>query len=468
MASETNQIVTKPWYRRLVRILRFLFTVLAVVFLVWRVHLSFSVKGRLAALQRAGHPITLAELARLRYAPIVGETNAAVFFNKAIALGHFISPTSRQLFDEFRPHSRFITSTQFYFAEFQEKLTQLLDENREAIDWLHQSPPGKQSRYDLDFDQGYKMQLPHLAPLTSAVLLLSMQAARHADQNQMDAAMADLEAAFRILDSMADEPILISHLVRIRCRKQIFDGVELILSRRSFTEEQLMELSSAFQQRELPGSLARAWEGELCFGNQVFQMHPEKLLEMPRDKDEPVPSSYKRKEPGFGANILLNWSGFLPRDFNFFLGAMSERLAAAQIPFPEGLQVDGELDRRVTCESEKYVYLYSGLLLPALGKAYLREADDLACSRIIQTVLAVERHRLAHQNKLPDRLSELMRELLPSVPMDPFNGRKLEYKKLPVGYVIYSVGRNRMDDGGVKKTSNKPDGPDDIVFTVER
>lgn len=468
MAGENNPIVMRPWYRRLVRILRFLFAMLALVFVVWRVHLGFSVKARLAALQRAGHPVTLAELERLRYAPIAAETNAAVFFNKAIALGHFTNPTSRKLFDEFRPHSRFVTSTQFFSGEFQEKLTQLLDENREAIEFLHKSPPGKQSRYDLDFDQGYKMQLPHLAPLTRAVLLLSMQAARHADQNQMEAAMADLEAAFRILDSMADEPILISHLVRIRCRKQIFDGVELILSRRSFTEEQLVELSGAFQQREFPGSLARAWEGELCFGSQVFQMHPEKLMELAREKDEPVPSSYKRKEQGFGASVMLNWSGFTPRDFNFFLGAMSERLADAKIPFPEGLQVGLELDLRVTRESQKHVYFYSSLVLPALGKAYLREADDLACSHIIQTVLAVERHRLAHQNQLPNKLSELAPPLPPSLRLDPFTGRNLEFKKSASGYLVYSVGRNRMDDGGVKKTSNKADGPDDIVFTVER
>jgi hypothetical protein len=468
MASDTNPIVTKPWYHRPGGIFRLLVVVLALVFVVWRVHLSFSVKARLAALKRAGHPITLAELARLRYPPIADETNAAAFFNKAIDLSHFTNSTSRKLFDEFRPRGRFITSTQFFSGEYQEKLTQLLDENREAVDWLHKSPPGKQSRYELTFDLGYKMPLPHLAPLASAVLLLSMQAAQHADQNQMDAAMADLEAAFRILDSLADEPILISHLVRMRCRKQIFDGVELILARRSFTEEQLVELSSAFRQREFPGSLARAWEGELCFGNQVFQMHPEKLLALAREKDEPVPSSFKRKEQGFGANVVMNWSGFTPRDFNFFLGAMSERLAAAKIPFPEGLQVDEELDRRVTRESQKYVYFYSSLMLPALGKAYLREAEDLAHSDIIQTVLAVERFRLAHKNQLPDPLGELTPVLLPSVPIDPFTGRKLNYKKLPSGYVVYSVGRNRMDDGGLRKTSNKPEGPDDITFVVER
>ncbi len=32
--------------------------------------------------------------------------------------------------------------------------------------------------------------------------------------------------------------------------------------------------------------------------------------------------------------------------------------------------------------------------------------------------------------------------------VDPFNGAPLLVRKLPAGWVVYSVGRNRNDDGG--------------------
>jgi hypothetical protein len=461
MASETNQIVTKRWYRWLVRTLLLVIVAPVLVFVVWRVHLAFSVKARLAALQRAGHPITLVELERLRYAPIGGETNAAVFFNKGIALSHFTNSTSRKLLEEFPPY-RILTSTQFFSGRYQEKLTQLLNENREAIDWLHNSPPGSQSRYALDTHLGYFRPLPRLKPLTTAVQLLSMQATQHADQNQMDAAMADLEAAFRILDSLADEPILISHLARMKFRKAIYDGVELILARRLFTEEQLVELSSAFHQREFPGSLTRALEGELCSGNRLFQLPMRELLAEAGANGDQASGPFAEKARIFLANIELNWSGLNPRDFNSFLGIMSEHLALTKIPFPERLHLEEELSRRT---KESLLYSTHGFLAK---EAYLIEAEDLACSGIIQTVLAVERFRLAHQNQLPDGLEELTPLLLSKGPMDPFSGMKLKYKKLPSGYVVYSIGRNRKDDGGIGETYGKRGDPDDIAFTVER
>jgi hypothetical protein len=46
------------------------------------------------------------------------------------------------------------------------------------------------------------------------------------------------------------------------------------------------------------------------------------------------------------------------------------------------------------------------------------------------------------------------------LPLDPFDGQPLRYKKLPKGYVVYSNGEDGKDDGGDEKK--------DITFTVER
>jgi hypothetical protein len=84
------------------------------------------------------------------------------------------------------------------------------------------------------------------------------------------------------------------------------------------------------------------------------------------------------------------------------------------------------------------------------------------------TVLAIERYRLTNGDKPPETLSNLTPTFLPSVPMDPFDGQPLRYKKLPKGYLVYSIGRDRNDDGGVDRIPHKIDSPEDITFTVER
>ena len=99
----------------------------------------------------------------------------------------------------------------------------------------------------------------------------------------------------------------------------------------------------------------------------------------------------------------------------------------------------------------------------------LPEAGAVAQVRVTRTALAVERWRLAHDAQVPDSLTELVPDVLPTVPIDPFDGRSLRYKKLTPGYVVYSVGSDFVDDGGKEKSAAaKASDPYDIPFTVNR
>lgn len=76
-------------------------------------------------------------------------------------------------------------------------------------------------------------------------------------------------------------------------------------------------------------------------------------------------------------------------------------------------------------------------------------AGTVARLRICQTVLAVERYRRKHGGTPPDTLTDVSAELPNGVPKDAFDGQPLRYRKLPtVGYTVWSVGPNRIDDGG--------------------
>jgi hypothetical protein len=54
-----------------------------------------------------------------------------------------------------------------------------------------------------------------------------------------------------------------------------------------------------------------------------------------------------------------------------------------------------------------------------------------------------------------------------AVPTDPFDGKPLRFKPLANGYVIYSVGDDRRDNGGTQYdfTGAKRS---DVTFIVER
>ena len=71
---------------------------------------------------------------------------------------------------------------------------------------------------------------------------------------------------------------------------------------------------------------------------------------------------------------------------------------------------------------------------------------------------------------LPDSLAQLVPKYLAAFPDDPYDGKPLSYKKpTSKGYLVYSIGRNRVDDGGVPKPMpGNADGPYDLTFAVRR
>jgi hypothetical protein len=63
-------------------------------------------------------------------------------------------------------------------------------------------------------------------------------------------------------------------------------------------------------------------------------------------------------------------------------------------------------------------------------------------------MLAAERFRL-HQGRWPGSLEELRPTYLQQILADPYDGRPLRFRRLPDGVLIYSVGPDGVDNGGV-------------------
>lgn len=114
-----------------------------------------------------------------------------------------------------------------------------------------------------------------------------------------------------------------------------------------------------------------------------------------------------------------------------------------------------------------YCFL-SSLSIPTFSKAmalnYVVEAE-IACGR---ASLAVE----AYNNKFgiyPGKFSEVRPIGKLHIPNDPFTGKPLMYRPLKNGYVIYSLGENQKDNGGLNERQDKnAKGADDICWKVER
>ena len=86
----------------------------------------------------------------------------------------------------------------------------------------------------------------------------------------------------------------------------------------------------------------------------------------------------------------------------------------------------------------------------------------VAQKTLTEVALGLAGHR-ADKGNYPAKLAQLRPKYLKTIPKDLFTERPLIYKRRGAGYVLYSVGPNMKDDGGVEESE---DGADDIVVTT--
>ena len=132
--------------------------------------------------------------------------------------------------------------------------------------------------------------------------------------------------------------------------------------------------------------------------------------------------------------------GLASRDVRFYLGTMSEVVSVAtnRVPDRVALSNDGvTFDPR---NQGKLTYILSSMLLPALEKSFVKEADCLVAVTAADAALAVEAYRVDHDGRLPESLAELVPRYFEHVPLDPLTEKPLSLAPAAIGYDIVGSG----------------------------
>jgi hypothetical protein len=120
--------------------------------------------------------------------------------------------------------------------------------------------------------------------------------------------------------------------------------------------------------------------------------------------------------------------------------------------------------------SERMGQVFIALLLPAVNAAASAEERGAMNLEIVKLGCLLAAYR-AEQGKYPAALADLAPKYATKIPLDLFSGKPLVYKLQGGGYVLYSVGANGKDDGGLsyEDREHAPDGAgnyDDLVVQV--
>lgn len=103
--------------------------------------------------------------------------------------------------------------------------------------------------------------------------------------------------------------------------------------------------------------------------------------------------------------------------------------------------------------------LLNEMTLPSRRALLARKCQENVALRATRVVLALRAFHM-NQGRNPQSLAELLPDYLGAIPLDDFDGEPLRYS--PARKVIYSIGPDLTDDGGVESTNEMKTG--DIVF----
>jgi hypothetical protein len=270
-----------------------------------------------------------------------------------------------------------------------------------------------------------------------------MRATASLEAGQPVEAFEDLRLGLRLSDSVHSEPILIDHLVRIATLAIDLQTVREGLLRHAWGDAQLTELEGQLAKVDLLAEYKHAMRGErACVAEGVDYLRRQGFRSDPMSAFGSEDDSFAfRLVPGgmFYQNMLT-----ISRFFeDFTLVAVDER---AHRVSPD-ISAKGQREL-AEMRSGPYTFM-AKLLLPALGNAARKSAWMQTFVDATCVACALERYRLAN-GKLPASLDALAPRFTAAVPSDVIDGRPLRYRLAPEGgYLLYSIGWNQTDDGGV-------------------
>lgn len=340
-------------------------------------------------------------------------------------------------------------------------------ENKKALELLHTGAAIENCRYPIDFAAGIDTGMSHLSEIRKGIMLLELESILHAEKGESALAVQSITAALGISRSLENEPSLISQLARNGCQRFTVSGIERIINRTELTGEQLAGLSRALIDSEELSVMARALGGERCFALSVLKMSAAEMAHILSLMSSSKPQSKVTSHLQSAKFTLHRLAGLTDRSTIVYLDLIEDYIDATQIPLNGRLAAIEQINARCTAASRAYFLLRH--LTDGLPQVNTMSFRGFATLRAGWVALAVQRYRLA-TGRLPDTLTEILPEYLDSVPVDPFDGGEMRYKKLEVGFVVYSVGEDLSDDGGKARS---PGGKGqsrnwDVTFIVER
>jgi hypothetical protein len=343
-----------------------------------------------------------------------------------------------------------------------------------TIEELRQAGRLPYSRFPLNYDTECPADilLPHLTAMKYCSQVLQLRTIAELQAGEPDKALADVKLTLRLAGAIRSEPFLISHLVRFALMEIALQPVYEGLAEHRWSDEQLVALDVELAKLDFLADYQFSMRGERAMNcavigyiskKQSYQRYQALMGEMSDNEGVTLSGQLKLNAQAIG--IYLMPGGWFEQN-KLFIARGQQGWITGWI-FPEEHLVSPQKCRQVDSAQDK---IYSRPVkpwnflakdfLPALGAAGRKASREQISVDLARTAIALERCRLTY-GEYPKSLDVLAPQFMGKIPHDVIGGQPLKYRRTDDGqFILYSVGWNERDDGGVTGHRNGSSVPD--------
>lgn len=324
----------------------------------------------------------------------------------------------------------------------------------EALRELPDLPSGRYPMKPLTAG-GVVPMMSNLSQLREATRVLQYQSRLQAQEGQPEAALTTARGILGAARSIGDEGTLLAFLVRAATRANAVGQLERILAQGQPGGEALLTAQRAVENELAEPAFVAATRGERAYNEFFFEQwetggidtvyldamfaDPETALATALGSGPTKPTGNATVDKWIHRYVPRGWSR---HDLAAVLRYNTRVVQAATRPAAERPAIFDEVEtsRAGLRLAVRNATVGWGRMIQACQRSEAQLASAAAA-------LAAERFR-RDKGRWPASLKELVPVYLREVPIDPCDGKPLRSGRAADGFVVYSVGKDGVDDGG--------------------
>jgi hypothetical protein len=312
------------------------------------------------------------------------------------------------------------------------------------------------SRMDGDYANMLVLPFPNVVAVRETARVLAQRVHCHLLLHQADQALEDatlIHNLNHLLDaSPTGKPVtLIAAMVNVADVGLYADVVGKGLQTHAWQEPQLVELQKQLSDIHTLIPITAAFASEPAASSRALEMVPIREIANAFGREA---SLYRIAPRGW---IYQNLAAEAP----FFYAPVEALDLQREVVSPRVCnEYRNHLNEFVSHKSPYTVF--AAMVIPNLYKAVQTTARNQNLADLALTACALERYHLANSS-YPDSLDALVPKFIEKLPHDIINGGRLQFRRAGDSFVLYSIGWNEKDDGGMtsaKIINGQPD-PDE-------